>query len=179
MFFRCWSCPGAVRCKFGHNASLYHGLSDPPKIMCPDLHLYEVLYVTKEQLWPIVPKDRCPVQVFFQRSYNTEFFIPVLFPKKWWQRASGSIDKRKTFSITHSVNLNESRSHMKMSKKCTWGDHLQFTITKKMAGVPFTTILCEPKYLQLGVIPPKNIPKDKTCSRDFCVRLSDSNVIIV
>ena len=35
-----------------------------------------------------------------------------------------------------------------------------------MAAVPFTTILCG----VLGVLPPKNILKDKTCSRDFDLR---------
>ena len=40
-----------------------------------------------------------------------------------------------------------------------------------MAAVPFATILCQPKYPQLGVIPPKNILKDKgTASHLFLYR---------
>jgi len=37
---------------------------------------------------------------------------------------------------------------------------------KKDGGCP-TTILSEPKHSQLGVIPPKTIIKNKTCSQDF------------
>ena len=55
----------------------------------------------------------------------------------------------------------------------------EFTITKTMAAVPFTTILCELKHSQLSVIPPKTILKNKTCSRDFWVRFSDSNVYFI